>query len=137
ILRAKSLLGETYVELTPGDKRGGMLEDGDQLPPAQVAKSVQLDEIFRTFDEKTREAFKQGAIDNAIAMRRRGATMNQTLGVLPGTLGELDDVLTVLNEEEKDLSKLVRNTGVVFDAISRRQGELSGMISNTNSVFQV
>jgi phospholipid/cholesterol/gamma-HCH transport system substrate-binding protein len=137
ILRAKSLLGETYVELTPGDKRSGALEDGDQLPAAQVAKSVQLDEIFRTFDEKTREAFKQGAIDNAIAMRGRGANMNQTLGVLPGTLGEIDDVLTVLNEEEKDLSKLVKNTGVVFDAISRRQGQLRGMITNSNQVFQV
>lgn len=136
ILRAKSLLGEAYIELTPGDKRSGALEDGSELPPAQVARSVQLDEIFRTFDERTREAFKQGAIDNSIAMLGRGATMNQALGVLPGTLSELDDVLTVLNEEDKDLSKLIKNTGVVFDAISKRQGQLSGMIRNTNTVFQ-
>lgn len=135
ILRAKSLLGEAYIELTPGDKRDGMLEDGDQLPPAQIAKSVQLDEIFRTFDEKTRQAFMQGAIDNSIAIGGRGATVNQTLGVLPGTLTSLTDVLQVLNEQEKDVTKLIRNTGVVFDAISRRQGELSGMIRNTESVF--
>ena len=43
ILRAKSLLGEAYIELTPGDKRNGMLEDGEQLPPAQVAKSARRD----------------------------------------------------------------------------------------------
>jgi len=136
ILRAKSLLGEAYIELTPGDKRDGMLPDGGELPPAQVAKSVQLDEIFRTFDEETREAFKQGAIDNAIATSGRGATLNQTLGVLPGTFAELTDVLTVLNQQEDDLSKLIKNTGVVFDAISKRQGQLSGMIRNTNTVFQ-
>ncbi|MCO5315478.1 MAG: MCE family protein [Solirubrobacterales bacterium] len=136
ILRAKSLLGEAYIELTPGDKRDGMLPDGGELPAAQVAKSVQLDEIFRTFDAKTREAFMQGAIDNAIATHGRGATLNQTLGILPGTLTEITDVLTVLNEQEEDLSKLIRNTGVVFDALSRRQGELSGMIRNTNTVFQ-
>ncbi len=135
ILRAKSLLGEAYIELTPGDKRDGMLEDGDQLPPAQVAKSVQLDEIFRTFDEKTREAFKQGAIDNAIAIGGRGATLNQTLGVLPGTLTSLDDVLQVLNSQEEDVSRLIKNTGVVFDALSKRQGQLSGMIRNTDTVF--
>jgi len=135
ILRAKSLLGEAYIELTPGDKRDGMLEDGDQLPPAQVAKSVQLDEIFRTFDAKTRQAFMQGAIDNSIAVDGRGATINQTLGVLPGTLTSLTDVLEVLNNEEPQLSKLVKNTGVVFDAISKRQGELSGMIKNTDTVF--
>lgn len=135
ILRAKSLLGEAYIELTPGDRRSGMLPDGGELPPAQVAKSVQLDEIFRTFDAKTREAFMQGAIDNAIATRGRGATLNQTLGVLPGTLTELTDVLTVLNNEEADVSKLIRNTGVVFDALSKRQGQLSGMIRNTDTVF--
>lgn len=136
ILRAKSLLGEAYIELTPGDKRSGALPDGSELPAAQVAKSVQLDEIFRTFDERTREAFKQGAIDNSIAMLGRGATMNQALGVLPGTLTELNDVLTVLNEEDKDVTKLIKNTGVVFDAISKRRGQLSGMIRNTNTVFQ-
>jgi len=135
ILRAKSLLGEAYIELTPGDKRDGMLADGGELPAAQVAKSVQLDEIFRTFDAKTREAFKQGAIDNAIATRGRGATLNQTLGVLPATLTELTDVLTVLNNEDADVTRLIRNTGVVFDALSRRQGQLSGMIRNTDTVF--
>lgn len=136
ILRAKSLLGEAYIELTPGDQRSGMLADGGRLPAAQVAKSVQLDEIFRTFDAKTREAFKQGAIDNAIAMSGRGATMNQTLGVLPGMITELDDVLDILNQEEESVSRLFRNTGRVFNAISRRQGQLSGMIRNTNTVFQ-
>jgi virulence factor Mce-like protein len=136
ILRAKSLLGEAYIELTPGDKRDGMLPDGAELPPAQVAKSVQLDEIFRTFDAKTREAFKQGAIDNSIAISGRGATVNQTLGVLPDTLTQLDDVLNILNQQEEDVSRLVRNTGVVFNALSERQGQLSGLITNTNTVFR-
>jgi phospholipid/cholesterol/gamma-HCH transport system substrate-binding protein len=135
ILRAKSLLGEAYVELTPGDPRNGMAPDGGELAAAQVAKSVQLDEIFRTFDEKTREAFKQGAVDNSIAVNGRGATLNQMLGVLPGTLTELDDVLNILNQQEEDVSKLIRNTGVVFDALSARQGELSSLITNTNTVF--
>ncbi|MGA7397575.1 MAG: MlaD family protein [Solirubrobacterales bacterium] len=135
ILRAKSLLGEAYVELTPGDKRDGYLQDGDELPAAQVAKSVQLDEIFRTFDPETREAFQQGAIDNAIATYKRGASLNQALAVLPGTLTEIDDVVNVLNDQEEDFSKLIKNTGVVFNAISRRQGQLSGLIRNSNTVF--
>ena len=135
ILRAKSLLGEAYIELTPGDKAGGTLVEGSELPEAQTARSVQLDEIFRTFDPKTREAFKQGAIDTAIATHGRGAELNQTLGILPGTLNQLTDVLRVLNQQDTDVTRLVRNTGVVFDAISRRQGELSGLIRNTNTVF--
>ena len=136
ILRAKSLLGEAYVELAPGNRSSGMLEDGSALPAAQVAASVQLDEVLRTYDRETREAFMQGAIDNAIATRGRGATLNQTLGVLPGTLTELDDVLSILNQQEEDVTRLIRNTGVVFDALSRRQGQLSGLIRGTNTVFR-
>jgi len=136
ILRAKSLIGEAYVELAPGNRSSGPLEDGSSLPEAQVAKSVQLDEIFRTYDEETRAAFMQGAIDNSIASRGRGAALNQTFGVLPGTLTELDDVLNILNQQEEDVTRLIKNTGVVFDALSRRQGELSGLIRGTNTVFR-
>ena len=43
ILRAKTLLGETYVELSPGSREAPSLAEGGTLPPAHVANSVQLD----------------------------------------------------------------------------------------------
>ena len=52
MLRQKTLLGETYVELTQGDGNGPKLPEGGTLPKAQVEPSVQLDEIFRTFDRQ-------------------------------------------------------------------------------------
>src|SRR5689334_13729732 len=56
ILRQKTLLGETYVELTPGSASAPRIKDGGTLPIGQVAKTVELDEIFRSFDKPTREA---------------------------------------------------------------------------------
>src|SRR6266540_2277087 len=50
MLRQKTLLGETFVELTPGSTNGPTLPEGGTLPKAQVAESVQLDEVFRTFN---------------------------------------------------------------------------------------
>ena len=50
ILRQKTLLGETYVELTPGHPDSPKVPEGGMLAVTQVAPSVQLDEIFRTFD---------------------------------------------------------------------------------------
>ena len=77
ILRQKTLLGETYVELTPGsdESLGGLghcVRDdprGRPLPEAQVADSVQLDEIFRAFDEPTRDAFQAWMQGQAAALR--------------------------------------------------------------------
>ena len=56
ILRAKTLLGETYVELTPGSPDGAEAAPRARCcPKAQVATTVQLDEILRTLDAPTRE----------------------------------------------------------------------------------
>ena len=43
----------------PASRDGPELADGGTLPEANVAESVQLDEIFRTFDPETRAAFQE------------------------------------------------------------------------------
>src|SRR5690606_35562755 len=72
IIRAKTLLSEAYVELTPGDPDGPELEDGGTLPDAQVARSIQLDEIMRTFDPPTRKAFRTWIQQSAVGIEGEG-----------------------------------------------------------------
>src|SRR3982750_4276313 len=43
ILRQKTLLGETYVELTPGTPGASFIPEGGRLKNSRVAQSVQLD----------------------------------------------------------------------------------------------
>ena len=53
ILRQKTLLGETYVELAPGSPDGAApWRDGGALAQGQVSETVELDEILRTFDPR-------------------------------------------------------------------------------------
>src|SRR3954453_23334996 len=54
ILRQKTLLGETYVELTPGERASGPLPDGAELPTKQVQSTVEIDEVTRQLDAPTR-----------------------------------------------------------------------------------
>src|SRR5215211_5018513 len=54
ILRQKTLLGETFVELSPGERSGPKVPDNGRLAQGNVSQTVQLDEIFRAFDPKTR-----------------------------------------------------------------------------------
>src|SRR3954452_16866699 len=54
ILRQKTLLGETFVELSPGDPHKGTLPDHAILANAQVEPTVELDEILRTFNPQTK-----------------------------------------------------------------------------------
>src|SRR5215218_6164139 len=82
ILRQKTLLGETYVELTPGDKSSGTIPDEGRIPRMNVAPTVELDEIFRSFDAKTRTAFQRWMIEQGRAFKDHGRDLNDALGNL-------------------------------------------------------
>ena len=134
ILRQKSLLGETYVELSPG--RGSkMLDDGGRLPEGQVSPTVEIDEIFRGFPPKTRRAFSTWLSEQGRAVNEGGESLNNALAVLTPFAQDVGDVLKVLDEQEAATRGLVRDTGVVFDALSARQGQLRSLVSNANRVF--
>jgi virulence factor Mce-like protein len=135
ILRQKTLLGETYVELTPGTRDGPKLPEGGTLAEAQVADTVQLDEIVRTFDARTRAAFQAWMQGAAEATRGRGADLSAAIANLEPFAGDADRVLRVLDTQGEALSQLIRNTGVVFGAISERRGQLRGLIQNADTVF--
>ena len=136
ILRQKTLLGETYVELTPGSPTGRKLKEGGTLSPAQVSPTVELDEIFRAFDDPTRKAFQVWQQALAGSVRGRGQDLSDAFGNLGPFAEQTNDLLKVLVSQQGAVQRLVRNTGVVFDALSERRGQLSGLIVNANTVFQ-
>ena len=100
ILRTKTLLGETYVELTPGSSSEPALMDGGTLPVANVAESVQLDEIFRTFDPPTRAAFQEWMRNAAIAIEGNGQDLSAAFAQFGPTLSEFDKLFRVLDTQE-------------------------------------
>jgi phospholipid/cholesterol/gamma-HCH transport system substrate-binding protein len=136
ILRQKTLLGETYVELTPGTSSARKLPEGGTLGAAQVSPTVELDEIFRAFDEKTRNSFRVWMQSLAQGVNGRGQDINDTLGTLSPFATDTDALLKVLVSQQGAVQQLVRNTGVVFGALSERRGQLRGLITNANTVFQ-
>jgi phospholipid/cholesterol/gamma-HCH transport system substrate-binding protein len=136
ILRQKTLLGETYVELAPGDKSSGTIPDNGRIPRSHVAPTVELDEIFRAFDPKTRAAFQQWMMSQGRAFVNHGQDLNDALGNLAPFAEDASTLLQILNEDKVDVRRLVHNTGDVFAALTERRGELRGLITNSNRVFQ-
>jgi virulence factor Mce-like protein len=136
ILRQKTLLGETYVELAPGDKSSGSIADGGRIPRMQVAPTVELDEIFRGFNAETRTAFQQWMIEQGRAVKNHGQDLNDALGNLAPFAEDADTLLQILNEDQGDVRRLIRNTGDVFAALTERRGQLRSLITNSNRVFE-
>ncbi len=137
MLRQKSLLGETYVDLTTGDTSKGTIADGGELTDSAVHPTVELDEIFRTFDDDTQQAFQTWMQSQASAVNGRGADYNATFGNLPEFIEAGDEILTELDGQSRAISGTIRGTGVFFDALSQRDGQLARLITEANRVFQV
>jgi phospholipid/cholesterol/gamma-HCH transport system substrate-binding protein len=134
ILRQKTLLGETYVELTPGRSRRELPENG-RLADAQVADTVQLDEILDALDPATRAAFRRWQQDLAKGIDGRGRDLNDALGTLPGFAADGADVLAVLESQRGALQRLVQNTGVTFAALTEDEQALRTLITSSKRVF--
>jgi phospholipid/cholesterol/gamma-HCH transport system substrate-binding protein len=135
ILRTKTLLGETYIELTPGPRNGPKLPDGGTLPEANIAESVQLDEIFRTFNPRTRAAFQSWQQEAAIAIEGRGADLSYAFGELEPAFTQFDHLFRVLDSQRLAVKQLFRNGATSLEALRGRQGELASLIRNSNAVF--
>ena len=135
MLRQKTLLGETFVELTPGSPDAEPIPEGGTLAAAQVAPTVQLDEIFRTFDPATRAAFQTWMQEQARALGGHGRDINEALGNLGPFAEDAAELVDILNRQEGALRGAISNTGIVFEALSERGDQLSSLITNANRVF--
>ena len=135
ILRQKTLLGETYVEVTTGTKQAPEIPEDGRIDDARVAPTVEFDELLRIFDPDTRDAFRTWQAELAKAGKGRGKDLNSAFGSLPEFTESANDVLTVLNERRTSLRGLIHDTGTVFGAITEDEGQLQSLITNTTSVF--
>jgi phospholipid/cholesterol/gamma-HCH transport system substrate-binding protein len=135
ILRRKTILGETYVELTPGPPGGRKLPDGGRLANTQVQSTVELDQILSVFDPQTKQLFRELVQNGARVLRGRGQDVSNALGNLPEFAGTGSALLGVLHRHSVALRGLVRNTGTVFAALNRRSGELQQLIVNSDHLF--
>ncbi len=161
ILRQKTLLGETYIEITPGSQVNpgeasgnvhaqastidvGQLSgsdapqpipEGGHLAQSQVQNQTQIDEIFQGFDQPTRQAFQSWMQNAGIAINGRGLDLNDAFGNLGPFASDASDVLGTLRSQEQSLRTLVHDTGDVFAALTDHDQALAGAIVGANRTF--
>ena len=137
ILRQKTLLGETYVQLIPqaGGHSGPFLPDNGQLANSQVEPSVTLDGILAAFDPKTRRDFQIWQQALAEGINGRGEQINAGFAAIDPFVQHANTLVGLLDSQEGAVRALVKNTGVVFNALASRDHQLEGLIRNGEHTF--
>ncbi len=135
ILREKTIIGETYVELTPGSPSAPVLADGALLARTNVQPAVQLDQILNALDPVTRRAFQVWQQQLAIALQGNGQNLNSVLGNLPQFSADASDVLRILDVEHGATVRLIRNGGTVFASLTKSQSALRNLVTSAGATF--
>jgi phospholipid/cholesterol/gamma-HCH transport system substrate-binding protein len=164
ILRQKTLLGETFIELFPpgtgawatngedqqeaagggrqnvvaGSSQGGAgqpIPDGGRLASSQVDPAVTLDDILSSLDPKTRAGFKLWQQSVAAATNGQGEQINAGFAELEPFVEETNKLVTILASQEGAVRAVVHNTGVLFDALTERDHQFRGFIVNAERTF--
>jgi phospholipid/cholesterol/gamma-HCH transport system substrate-binding protein len=135
ILRTKTLLGETYVELSPGSRDAPKLPEGGRLPDAQVQPTTELDEVIRAFTPATQRDFKRFIAGMAASLKGRDQDLNDVVGNAGPLLHDSGGLLTILDSQRSALRRLVRDTGVTFDALGRNQAAVRALVTAGDRLF--
>jgi phospholipid/cholesterol/gamma-HCH transport system substrate-binding protein len=135
ILRTKTILGETYVELTPGQPNAPPLPDGAMLPRGQVQQAVQFDDVFNALDPTTRRAFQIWQQQLGQAIQGNDQNLNSVFGNLPTFAADASDILKVLDIQHASVVRLLQSGGTVFSAIARDPATLRNLVSTGETTF--
>jgi len=125
-VRSKSLIEETYLEITDGT--GAQLPDDSELPASAVQPSVQLDQVLRSLDKPTRAALRDSlrSLGEGTAMTRDDIARTMAgLGVL-GAQGH--DVLDALAAQSTDLRAMVRQSQQLVSALDTGRGQIVSLV---------
>ncbi len=157
-IRLATLLGQKYLQLTPGTDRSHPFGDNATIALKATKPVVDFDQILNTFNQPTRDSIKSLIKTAASAVQGQEGTLQQLLpdlrdlsvhsvaptGELVTRNAEINNILInlgttadQLNQSGNDLVGVIDNMNTITGALASNQSALEGYITNTNSLNQV
>ena len=147
-VRPRSPLGLKYLEIKPG-KRGDPIEAGGELTLDRSVPTVELDEVFDTFDEATRRALQQTTNALGTGTAGRGVDFNESVALAPQLAARAERVfanvsdpatrlrraLQALERVTAELAPVAPRFGALFDSANTTLSALAGVRAELGQVL--
>jgi len=137
VIRATSLSGiaNRYISIAPGPNSSPELPDGATIPADATTSPVDLDQLFDTFDARTRRGLQDVIAGSASIYAGNAQEARKTYRYLAPGLQATERLLDELNRDEQVLSEFLGSAGSVFDAVAERRDDLSALTENANEAM--
>lgn len=136
-VRAKSLIGEAYVQLTLGTGSADAVADRGDLPLAASISTRRLDDVLATFDPRTRGSVRRFVSGLQTAVEDRGIDLSATLGEAQPAALESADLAELVDRQRGALRRLIRDGGAVLNDAGEREGAVRELVRQGNAVLGV
>ncbi len=134
-VRIKNLLGETYVELSRGDRSSGTLPDGGVIPIEHTITPVQIDEVLAVLDPQSRQRLQlliNGAGD---ALTGNGQNLNDQASTVNHLFNSLNGPAAELKARQQQLDDIVLELQRFYDVLARQRDEVRQEFVTWNDVM--
>ncbi len=131
-IRSTSLSGVAgrYVVLSPGPNDAPALEEGDVVPAAQTTSIVDLDQLFNTFDARTRAGLRRVIRGGAAQFAGRGEQAGEAAEYFNPALASTRRLVAEVNRDSRTLGRFLVDTSRAMSALAERRDTLTELVAN-------
>ena len=134
-IRPLSVLGSKYVDLHKGTS-SNLIADGGTLPVSQTTVPVQFEDIFQTFNPRTRQAIQSNLVGIGNTLAGRGSDLNDTIASLPELLGHLAPVAAYLSNPTTQLTRFLRSLNAFMGTVAPVAPVASQLFTDAATTFE-
>jgi phospholipid/cholesterol/gamma-HCH transport system substrate-binding protein len=137
-IRATSLSGiaNRYVSIEPGPNSGEEIADGGRIGVDDTTAPVDLDVLFDTLDEDTREGLRNLVRGSGDWYDGRAKQAAESTRYFPAFLSSTTGLAEQLALDQQVLERFVRDGAATVSAIAERRDDLAGLVGNTNQAMR-
>ena len=134
-IRSPSLSGiaNRFVALAPGPNNAAEIPDGGRIGVDETTAPVDLDDLFNTFDPKTRRGLQQLIAGQATYYGGRSKQANEALRYLSPALSSTSRLTRELVYDDGVFDRFLVDTSRVMRAVAQRRGDLANLVGNANT----
>jgi phospholipid/cholesterol/gamma-HCH transport system substrate-binding protein len=131
-VRMASLSGvaNRYIDLRLADGKAQSIPDGGTIEQESTTTAVDIDEIFNTLDEPTREDLQKVVKGSDAQHQGGGEQMNAGLLYLNPSLSASSRLFRELNADSKLLERFVVASSQLVTDLADRRDDVSGLVDN-------
>jgi virulence factor Mce-like protein len=137
VIKAKNLLGETYVEINRGSAASGPMPDGGSISRENTLTPVEIDRILDTLDQDTRSRLVLTINTLGQAVAGNGAAMNASAADLRQLAQALEKIASTVASSSGRLDALISGLMKVMQTLAAWHAEFRAMITDWDRLMRV